>query len=875
MSELGLIAPLGGLVVIVLFYMRRISVGAAATAWGGAWVVLYLAGTLVSLPNAPEPLAAAGHVLGTLFPVLLYAGAVSFRDGGPLPRGPLLVGLGIGALRCALALADRNTLALAISVPLELPFTIGAAWVIWHAGRGRRSFPEQMLPPTLLLLAVVNAADPIARMVGLQMVPLVLAWTSTCFATALLQIAAFVERGRDRERQLLLERNLLHRIARTGTDTQGRQPVVEAVARAVADAQWFDVFGIWLVSADGKSFDRAARIRSAEPPHARFDRFPADAPLLIPVLASEDPVMIAERRGSQPPRFHRFGLGDVAAVALRVRGRTLGIVLAGLGRDRSLGEAEQRVLGSITRELALVLAHVDSVEERERQATALAAERRQLRALVEAVPVGILLADRNERITMLSRVGAEHFGLEDPEAWIGRSVFETVQAYAHRLCEASASELAAGLTKRESESFDGYELRFAKPVERVLRVSARPVSSEDGVPLGRVLVSLDVTAEREFGERLQRAQRMETLGTLASGVAHDFNNQLTAILGNARALESWLSPEPPARAALADLEAAAEHCTELTRGLLDFARQAPIAPQSVAMDKVVHDVEALLRASLAPDVALRIDVVPGAFAHADPAQLRRVLTNLALNARDAVGARGEIEIAVRLAASNGKEGSTTPFLEILVGDTGSGMDESTLERVFDPFFTTKPHGQGTGLGLAIVARIVESHGASIEVESQRGRGTRFRILWPAAIEVPREVEAAAPPVAGGHECVLLAEDEPAVRRLARAALERHGYRVLEAGDGDEAVALFEQHRSAIDLVVVDFAMPRRNGLDVIATVRADARSIPAVLMSGQGSLERDTALPERVIALEKPFRPDALASAVRRALDSAEKPDPA
>ena len=183
MSELGLIAPLGGLVVIAMFYMRRISEGAAATAWGGAWLVLYLAGTLVSLPDAPKPLEASGHVLGTLFPVLLYAGSVSFRDGGPLPRVPLLAGLALGLLRAALELADRNTAALAISVPLELPFTIGAAWVIWHAGRGRRSFPEQMLPPTLVLLAAVNAADPIARLVGLHMVPLVLAWTSTCFAS--------------------------------------------------------------------------------------------------------------------------------------------------------------------------------------------------------------------------------------------------------------------------------------------------------------------------------------------------------------------------------------------------------------------------------------------------------------------------------------------------------------------------------------------------------------------------------------------------------------------------------------------------------------------------------------------------------------------
>jgi signal transduction histidine kinase/ActR/RegA family two-component response regulator len=870
-SEIGLIAPLGGLVVIALFYMRRIAGGAAATAWGSAWMSLYLAGLIQSLPHAPVPLIAASHVLGTLFNTLLYAGAVSFRDGGALPRAPIQLGVAIGVLRATLVLTGYPMLTLAIAVPLELPYSIGTAVVAWQAARRRASFPEQLLPPTLILLAVVNAADPIFRIVGLNMVPLVIAWDATAFSTALLQIAAFVERGRDRERQLLLERNLLYRVARAGTESRGRQPVLDAVARAVQEAQWFDVFGIWLASADGQSFDRVARIRTAEPPQPRYDRFPADAPLLQPVLASEEPVLIAERRGGQPAIFAKFRLGDVAAVALRVHDRTLGIVVAGLGLDRGFGDAERSVLGSITRELALVLAHVDAIEEREQQAAALTAERRQLRALVDAVPVGILLADRDERITMVSRVGAEHFEIGEPDAWIGRPVLDTVHAYASRLCPESAAKLAKDLAEQETGSFDGFELRFVKPQERVLVVSARPVSSADGERLGRVLVSLDVTAEREVADRLQRAQRMETLGTLASGVAHDFNNQLTAILGNARVLESWLSPAPPARAALDDLEAAAEHCAELTRGLLDLARQAPVALQSVAIDKLLREVEALLRVSLAPDVQLRVEAGAKLCAHADPAQLRRVLTNLALNARDAVGGHGEIELAVRAAPERSTPESS--WLELRVRDDGTGMDTHTLERVFDPFFTTKPAGQGTGLGLAIVYRIVESHGASIEVESEPGRGTLFRVFWPAALEATR-TERGAPEVAvaNGRECVLLAEDEPAVRRLARAALERRGYRVLEASDGAEAVALFAAQRDAIDALVLDLAMPGRGGLEVLATVRAQSPHIPAVLMSGHGGLDGETALPALVVPLVKPFRPDDLASALRQALDQPREP---
>jgi signal transduction histidine kinase/ActR/RegA family two-component response regulator len=863
---MGLIAPLGGLVVILLFYMQRISGGAAASAWAGAWAMLYLAGTINSVTDPPTPLLAVGHAIGAMFPAMLFAGAVAFRDDGPLPRLPLAGGVLLGSLRFGLTISGYETLSNAMTVPLELPFAAGATYVTWQAARRRRSFPEQVLPPTLAMLAVVNTVDPVARILGMDLVPILIAWDATAFSAALLQIAAFVERGRDRERRLRLERDLLYRVARTGAESVARQPALDAVARAVAEAQWFDVFGIWLISADGRRFERAARMRTAEAPRPRYDFLPADAALLAPVLADTEPVLLAERRGGVlPSRFQKLGLGDVAAMALRVHDHALGIVIAGQAFDRRFGDDERRVLGSITRELALVLARVDATEERERQAAALAEEKRHLRALVEAVPVGITLVDRNERVRMMSRVSAEHFHVGDPESWTGRPVVDTVHAYASRLCPISAAQLAADLARHETGAFDGFEIKFIAPEERVLRVSARPVSSEDGEQLGRVFVSLDVTAEREVAERLQRAQRMETLGTLAGGIAHDFNNQLTAILGNARVVADALSPASPARAALADLEAAAEHCAELTRGLLDLARQGPVTPQPVAVEKLLREVEALLRASLPPDVQLHVHAVPGAFAHADPAQLRRVLTNLALNARDAVGARGEIEIAAAF-APRGSD-AEPPRLLLRVRDTGAGMDADTLERLFDPFFTTKPAGQGTGLGLAIVDRIVASHGAAIEVASELGRGTEFRLLWPVATEVPRAAESRADASAAGPECVLLAEDEPAVRRLARSSLERRGYRVLEACDGDEAIALFEKHRDEIDLLVLDLAMPRRSGLEALAAIRESVPEIGAVLTSGHGGLDDPTALPAHTVALPKPYRPDDLATAIRTALD--------
>lgn len=734
MSELGLVAPLGGIVVIALFYMRRIEQSAAASAWGVAWLSLYVAGLTASIPGLHPTGIAAGYLAGSLFPGFLLCGALAFRDGGALARGPIVAGAVIGLARMMLVLAGHEPLALAITAPLEAPLAIGTVVVMWRSARGRpRSFAEQMLPPVLMLLALVNAADPIARALGIQMVPLVFAWIATGLVTAMLQVAAFVERSREREHQLLVERDLLHRIARLATEGRDRQAVLDETAAAIAEAHWFDQLGIWLVGADGRDFECAALVPREPLPEA-FLRFPIDLPIVRDVLTLDDPILLAADLGAARSRFAPIGLGEVAAAALRAHGRTLGLVVAGLGFDRHFGASELRALGSLARELALVLAHVDANETRRAQADALASERRQLRALVAAVPVGIMLVDRNDRITTLSRVGAlTPFGVGEPDQWIGRLGRDTFAVYADCIDAPSRKRLRGWASQIEVQGRGDVELRFERPEERSVVVSARPVVSDDGELLGRVFVSRDVTEERRVAERMHRMQRMETLGTLASGVAHDFNNQLTAVIGNARLLDACV-PDGPGRAALADLEIAADHCAELARSLLDVARQAPLAIAPVGVLRLLREVEGLLRTTLPPDVALRVSAAPEIDVRADAGQLRRVVTNLALNARDAVGARGEIELYAR----EPRDGN----VEIGVRDTGSGMEPATLEHAFDPFFTTKAAGKGTGLGLAIVYRIVAAHGASIAIESEPGRGSCFRMTWPAASATTEEASDA-------------------------------------------------------------------------------------------------------------------------------------
>jgi CheY-like chemotaxis protein len=315
---------------------------------------------------------------------------------------------------------------------------------------------------------------------------------------------------------------------------------------------------------------------------------------------------------------------------------------------------------------------------------------------------------------------------------------------------------------------------------------------------------------------------------------------------------------------------AAEHCAELTRDLLAVAKRTPTQPRPVDCSEVIGEVVALLGVSLPDSVDLRVDIEEGTLPlHADPTQLRRVLTNLLVNARDAVTDGGRIDLRVRNAPPCDEEGRQRR-VELEIQDTGVGMDRETRDHVFDPFFTTKSVGEGTGLGLSIVYGIVESHGATIEVDSEPDKGTCFRLCWPADESVrPDKGEAPCEPMAAeGHETVLLVEDEAGVRRLVRRTLEKRGYRVIEAEDGDVALERQLEHPGEIHLALLDFTMPGRDGVQTLEALRAREPGLIAILMSGH--LDRDGLGGPKVEAtfLPKPFSPDQLAATLREVLDA-------
>jgi signal transduction histidine kinase len=527
---------------------------------------------------------------------------------------------------------------------------------------------------------------------------------------------------------------------------------------------------------------------------------------------------------------------------------------------------DRALVRDLADEIAVVIANTRLRQTIEERTAELDTQSSRLRATVDSVPVGIVMTEPGGRIALMNRAVAQQLDLPDPALWVGRSAFDLFASLGARVDGGSRREIAGWIDRyaREGESpIENVEVHLLEPEPKVLLLSTEAVHAEGGRHLGRVSVTRDVTRERAIAEHMQHAQRMETVGTLAGGLAHDFNNQLTAILGNARLVLDKLRPEDPACGALVDLEHSAEHCAELTQGLLAFARQGSASRTAVPTAVAIAEVDTLIRPTLEPDVRLAITVAADTPAvAADAFQLRRVLVNLVTNGRDAVGEHGTVEVWARPAPPDpDRDGA---FVEIGVRDDGSGMDEPTRRRIFDPFFSTKELGRGTGLGLSIVYGIVAAHGGSIVVESAIGRGSTFRVYWPAAAIAPAETRprVAAPSPVARTATILVAEDEPSVRRLTRAALERAGHRVIEACDGDEAIERHAAHCAEIDLVLLDLSMPRRNGLDALDAMRARQPVLRAIVMSGHPDRERTRTWPADVRVLPKPFGPRVLLECV-------------
>jgi PAS domain S-box-containing protein len=417
------------------------------------------------------------------------------------------------------------------------------------------------------------------------------------------------------------------------------------------------------------------------------------------------------------------------------------------------------------------------------------------------------------------------------------------------------------------ENIEHYEsVRVAKDGRHLdVSISVSPLRDAEGNVIGASAIARDVTAQKRAEKQLHQAQKMEGIGRLAGGVAHDFNNILGIINACAEFLRDNLNPSAPPSPYVENIKNAVERGSSLTRQLLAFSRSSAIQPRILDLNERLQDISKLLRPLMGDDVEiLVVSKAPAAIVEADPGQLDQIVVNLAVNARDAMPRGGKFILETtptRFEEDFHEHHQTVPagkYVQLAVSDTGSGMDEATLSRIFEPFFTTKEVGKGTGLGLATVYGIVKQSSGHIRVYSEPGQGTTFRIYLPNAdhkigLEPNREEEIVTPQRRGAT--ILLVEDDAIMRGLTRKTLEEHGYTVVEADDGQSAWQSIDSHPAQIDLLLTDVVMRRMSGPELVERLRTSQPNLKVIYMSGYtGELIAERDLLQRgMTLLEKPF----------------------
>jgi nitrogen-specific signal transduction histidine kinase len=386
----------------------------------------------------------------------------------------------------------------------------------------------------------------------------------------------------------------------------------------------------------------------------------------------------------------------------------------------------------------------------------------------------------------------------------------------------------------------------------------------------------DITEKKSLEAQLFQAQKMEAVGLLAGGVAHDFNNILTVVVGYGSLLLKKTATDSTARGYVEQVLSAAERATNLTQNLLAFSRKQIINPKPVLLSKVVSNLEKILTRVISEDIELKLFLAPQeASVMSDTGQIDQVLMNLATNAKDAMPDGGTLVIETELLEFDNdyvrrhvfaKPGK---YMLISVTDTGNGMDAKTREKIFEPFYTTKDVGKGTGLGLSMVYGIIKQHNGYINVYSEPGKGTTFKIYLPViAQEADKLVTALLTPVTGGTETILLAEDAVLVRDLAKNILEEYGYHVILAENGTDAVEAYKAH-PGIALLILDVIMPGKNGKEVYTEIRGQRPDIKALFMSGYTAniIHKKGILDSATEFISKPFSPNTFLRKVREVLD--------
>ncbi len=526
-----------------------------------------------------------------------------------------------------------------------------------------------------------------------------------------------------------------------------------------------------------------------------------------------------------------------------------------------------------------VLSIASDITERKRAEEELRRRENQLQKIFEILPIGLWFADKDGTLLRGNPMGVKIWGAE-PHAKISEyGLFKAWRLPSREPIEPDDWALAKTITKGativdellEIEAFDGKK-------KTILNYSA-PVLDDDGNVDGAIVVNLDVSDRKALEDQLRQAQKMESVGRLAGGVAHDFNNMLGVILGHTELAMDSVAPDDPLHHDLQEIHNAATRSADITRQLLAFARKQTIAPKVIDLNEKIERMLKMLQRLIGEDIDLawlpQSSMWP---VRMDPSQLDQILANLCVNARDAIEGVGKITIETGMATldeaycSNHIGFVPGDFVLMAVSDNGCGMDQEIKDKLFEPFFSTKGVGKGTGLGLATVYGIVKQNRGFINVYSEPGKGTTFRIYLPAQKAFK---DQAQPEMVGGipggleNQTILLVEDEPAILSMTTTMLKRLGYTVLKADRPGKAVALAREHAGEIHLLMTDVVMPEMNGRDLAQSLLSLYPNMKRLFMSGYTAnvIAHHGVLDEGVHFIQKPFSKKDLALKVSQALD--------